>query len=325
MLARERDNLGAVVTLSRRNFSKTADQGRPALRSGVTIRQVEGIGEAIRTAGCWEPMPKIRYPNFVMAVLEKGAARVFCRGATRILRSGMLLLCHPGEILASEPVARAGFTIRVSLCSPPSVLQEVADEIAGRRTTTPCFRDFLKPDPYLARLLLRFQATMEAPASRLESSSRLQAMLSQIILRRGYPAPTYRQVKPERLAVRQVRDYLHDKYADDVTLDELAGLVNLSPFHLNRVFRMEIGLPPHAYQTQVRVMRSKSLLARGMAIDEVAVEVGFFDQSHFTNHFKRHFGYTPGVYQAAIYRGGRNEPAEHRSTLSAIEAFSVCS
>jgi AraC-like DNA-binding protein len=290
----------------------------------VTIRQLEGIGEAVRMAGCWEPMPKMRYPNFVMAALEKGAVKVHYCGATHVARTSMLLLCHPGEILASEPVDRAGFTVQVSVCCPWSVLQEVADEIAGQRTTTPCFRDLLKPDPYLARLLLQFQATMEAPASRLERSSQLHTLMSQIILLRGNPAPTYRQVKPERLAVRHVRAHLHDNHAEDVSLEELAGLVNMSPFHLNRVFRMEIGLPPHAYQTQVRVMRSKALLAQGVAIDEVAVEVGFFDQSHLTNHFKRHFGYTPGAYQAAICRDGHSDPAEHRSMLSAIEAFSAC-
>jgi AraC-like DNA-binding protein len=63
---------------------------------------------------------------------------------------------------------------------------------------------------------------------------------------------------------------------------------------------MEVGLPPHAYQTQVRVMRGKSLLAQGLSIEQVALKVGFFDQSHFTNHFRRLFGYTPGIYQKNI-------------------------
>jgi AraC-like DNA-binding protein len=299
----------------RPNSSNVA--GQPALSAGVKIWQV-GAGEAIRSAGYWEPMPKMRYPNFVMAVLERGAVNFSYRGATHLLQSGRILLCHPGEILASD--AGAGFTIRVSLCSPATVLQTVADEIAGRRTATPSFRDFIKPDPYLARLFLRYQRTLEAPASRLERSSRLYRTLAQIILRGGSPAPAGREIKPERLAVRRVRDYLHDNCAENVSLEELAAIVNLSPFHLNRVFRMEIGLPPHAYQTQLRIMRSRALLASGMAIDRVAVEVGFFDQSHLTNQFKRYLGFTPRVYQASVCRGEHNHPAE-RSALSAVEAF----
>jgi len=308
------------VTL-RPNSSKAA--GQPPLSAGVKIWQLEGAGEAIRSAGYWEPMPKMRYPNFVMAVLEKGAINVHYRGATHLLQSGKLLLCHPGEILASEPTGGAGFTIRVSLCSPATVVQAVADEIAGRSIAMPSFRDFIKPDPYLAGLLVSYQKTLEEPTSRLERSSRLHGMLAQIILRRGSSASASRHIKPERLAVRRVREYLHDSYADNVSLGELAAIVNLSPFHLNRVFRMEIGLPPHAYQTQLRVMRSKALLARAVAIDRVAVEVGFFDQSHLTNHFKRYFGYTPRAYQASVCRAESSRAAEHRSALDAIEAFSA--
>jgi transcriptional regulator GlxA family with amidase domain len=122
------------------------------------------------------------------------------------------------------------------------------------------------------------------------------------------------------LAVRRVREYLHDNCSDNVSLDELAAIANLSPFHLNRVFRMEIGLPPHAYQTQLRVMRSRALLARGMAIDSVAVEVGFFDQSHLTNRFNRYLGYTPRAYQASVCRGEHSHSAE-RSALAAVDAF----
>jgi hypothetical protein len=69
----------------------------------------------------------------------------------------------------------------------------------------------------------------------IPSKARATKSSSTPVVPRGYPAPTHRHVKPERLAVRQVREYLHDNYAEDVTLDELAGLVNLSPFHLNRV------------------------------------------------------------------------------------------
>jgi AraC-like DNA-binding protein len=73
--------------------------------------------------------------------------------------------------------------------------------------------------------------------------------------------------------------------------------VQLSPFHLLRVFRAAVGLPPHAYQIQLRVARAKELLRAGMPIAAVAVEVGFVDQSHLTRHFKRLVGVPPGRYR----------------------------
>jgi AraC-like DNA-binding protein len=56
-------------------------------------------------------------------------------------------------------------------------------------------------------------------------------------------------------------------------------------------------MPPHAFQTQVRVSRAKTLLLEGWSISQVASQTGFADQSHLTRHFKRLVGVTPGRYQ----------------------------
>jgi len=66
---------------------------------------------------------------------------------------------------------------------------------------------------------------------------------------------------------------------------------------LLRVFRKELGIPPHAYLTQVRVLRAKKLLSVGIPIAQVAWETGFADRSHLNRHFKRLVGVAPGQYQ----------------------------
>ncbi|MDX6281554.1 MAG: hypothetical protein QOH03_2625 [Kribbellaceae bacterium] len=107
-----------------------------------------------------------------------------------------------------------------------------------------------------------------------------------------------------RNAVQVVRGYLEENYAATVSLDELARMVSLSPFHLARLFREEVGMPPHAFQLQLRLTRAKDLLRQGRPVSEVAIETGFFDLSHFTRHFKRHVGISPGRYAL-------NEPKGH--------------
>jgi AraC-like DNA-binding protein len=92
------------------------------------------------------------------------------------------------------------------------------------------------------------------------------------------------------------REYLEDNLGRSVPLEELARLANLSPFHLARVFRDEVGMPPHAYQTQARLGCARSLLLRGWPPARVAQETGFADQSHLTRRFKRLVGVTPGRY-----------------------------
>jgi AraC-like DNA-binding protein len=305
---------GAGVIESARRLARTSHNDEPTMTqrlqepprplaprravdaSDVKLWHVEGVGEAARITGTFGT-PRKLYPELVICVLEKGGIRANYRRATHALRSGTLILIQPGECAATEPIAEAGDTTRAVLHCSAEVLQNVAEEVAGRKIGAPFFPDLTTNDPQIASQFLKFQRMLEGPVSPLESSSRFRDVLVQIILRRASPPPKCRQTRREPVLVKRVREYLDEHYADSVSLEELARMVNLSPFHLNRVFRMEVGLPPHAYQTQVRVMRSKSLLAQGIAIDRAAVDVGFFDQSHFTNHFRRLMGYTPGIYR----------------------------
>ena len=76
-------------------------------------------------------------------------------------------------------------------------------------------------------------------------------------------------------------------------LDAAAAHVN--PYHFARLFKAGTRLPPHQYVIARRVERAKELL-RGRdrpPLAEVATEVGFSDQSHFTRHFRRLVGVTP--------------------------------
>ena len=105
------------------------------------------------------------------------------------------------------------------------------------------------------------------------------------------------QLDQEPSAITRAKAYLHAHYTEEVALHELARVAHLSPFYLARLFRQIVGLPPHAYQIQLRLARAKALLAQGFDVSYVAHETGFFDQSHFTRQFKQHFLTTPGNYQ----------------------------
>jgi len=56
------------------------------------------------------------------------------------------------------------------------------------------------------------------------------------------------------------------------------------------------GLPPHQFQLQARIARSRELMMAGVPIAHVAADLGFSDQSHFTRHFKAALGVTPAAY-----------------------------
>jgi len=101
-------------------------------------------------------------------------------------------------------------------------------------------------------------------------------------------------------AVQRVIDYLDSHFGEDLSLESLAGIACLSPFHFIRVFSRQTGLTPHAWMMQLRAHKAKDLLGRGLAIADVAAQAGFADQSHLSRIFKRLLGYTPGQFSNSV-------------------------
>lgn len=96
--------------------------------------------------------------------------------------------------------------------------------------------------------------------------------------------------------VRRALEYIRERLSDSITLDRLADHADLDKFHLCRAFRGQVGMPPHAYLTHLRVARAKELLDRGARASDVAPQVGFYDQAQLTRHFRRLVGTTPARY-----------------------------
>jgi AraC-like DNA-binding protein len=101
------------------------------------------------------------------------------------------------------------------------------------------------------------------------------------------------------------KECLDDYPQQNISLQELAAMVALSPYHLVRAFRHAYGLPPHAYQIQSRLRVARDLLKNGLPVALAAQEAGFHDQSHFHRHFKKAMGITPKQYTRTYTRQKR--------------------
>ncbi|MDB4946891.1 MAG: hypothetical protein JWP97_6425 [Labilithrix sp.] len=100
-------------------------------------------------------------------------------------------------------------------------------------------------------------------------------------------------------AVRRAVELLRAQLAEPLTLEVLAAHAGVDKFRLCRGFREQVGMPPHAYLTRLRVMRAKELLRSGVRPSEVAGRVGLYDQSQLNRHFRRLVGTTPAAYARA--------------------------
>lgn len=93
---------------------------------------------------------------------------------------------------------------------------------------------------------------------------------------------------------QQVIDYIHTHLNRDLSLAELASVVNISTTYFANLFKQTMGTSPHQYVIQQRVERAKVMLKKtDLAIADIALQVGFSSQSHLTRQFKRLTGMTP--------------------------------
>jgi AraC-like DNA-binding protein len=103
-------------------------------------------------------------------------------------------------------------------------------------------------------------------------------------------------LSPPTAGLERAAHYLHTHVARHVSLDELARVACLSKYHLTRLFHAAYGLPPHAYQLQLRLAFAKRLLTHGASVSRAGELAGFANPVHLHRHFRARFGVAPGFY-----------------------------
>jgi AraC-like DNA-binding protein len=99
-----------------------------------------------------------------------------------------------------------------------------------------------------------------------------------------------------------VVDYLHAHLARRLTLEELAAVAGLSPFHFLRQFQAQHHATPQQMLMAFRLAEAKRQLSRGERPAQVAAAVGLADQAHLTRSFAQRYGVTPARYQRELLR-----------------------
>jgi AraC family transcriptional regulator len=126
-------------------------------------------------------------------------------------------------------------------------------------------------------------------------------MLAVHLLRHYTSSTDNEKASSQRLTRRQMKrvaDFILAHLNNDLSLDLLAEQAGFSPYHFVRLFRQTTGESPHQFVMRQRVEQAQSLLKQtDVPLAQVALEVGFANQSHFTRVFKQQLGLTPRAYR----------------------------
>jgi len=187
----------------------------------------------------------------------------------------------------------------------PQTMADVAAEAYERHIKDVELRDILRADD---PVLMGIAASLAREAQEAGLGGRLYVESLRnhacVHILRHYADVVFREPsRPGGLSRAQcqlLNQYFEENLDRNLSLAELAGVVQLSVFHFTRKFRTEFGCPPHAYVIRKRIERAKAQLARGnVPLKVVAASSGFSDQSHMTRLFQRLLGVTPAEYRKA--------------------------
>jgi AraC family transcriptional regulator len=192
----------------------------------------------------------------------------------------------------------------VNLALEPTLLQRIALE-SGLSAATALEHRVMFQDPTILHVaqLLKAEVLSGGLAGNLYVES-LRNLLAVHLLRnhtQEFVSVRVEVAALEGLKLRQLKDYIEDNLAEELAIATLAALIPMSQFHFARAFKAAIGESPHRYITQRRIERAKMLLSMTrLSGAEIAYQIGFSNQSHFTAQFRKIVGMTPKQFRDCV-------------------------
>lgn len=258
-----------------------AEFKRPAHRAGIELYRAHIVRHAFAPH---------THAAFGVGAIEAGVERFRYRGAEHLAPPDTLVLMNPDELHTGQAETRGGWRYRMAYLDT-----ELLEQMTGERGWW--FADAVGRDAPRARRVSRLLRALWHAHEPLAFDSLLLRLLDEL-----RPAARAGQAARPEGSVRfaPVLDHLRAHLAETLTLDDLARVAGLSPFHFLRQFQRAHHATPQQVLMALRLFEAKRLLAAGEAPAQVAAAVGLADQAHLTRAFAGRYGVTPGRYQEQL-------------------------
>lgn len=253
---------------------------RPAHRTGIELYRAHIVRHT------FDPHT---HEAFGLGAIESGVERFRYRGSEHLAPADSLVLMNPDVLHTGRAESEGGWRYRMVYIDP-----DVVEAVTGERGWW--FRDAVAHDPATAREVTHLLDALWQTHDPLAFDSALSLLLD-AFRRQARALPLAAETQPRFGAVL---DYLRDNLAKRMTLEELATVARLSPFHFLRSFRAAHHATPQQMLMALRLFEAKRLLAAGETPSQVAATVGLSDQAHLTRTFARRYGVTPAHYRKQV-------------------------
>ena len=248
--------------------------------------KVPGIHEVFHARFIDHAYPAHTHDAWTVFTVDEGSIAYDLERRHRGVAGSKVTLLPPHVVHDGRPAGSDGYRKRVLY---------VGTEVLGEHLIGPAVDE---PDVVEASLVQGFRSlhrALEDPGDAFEAESMFALVAARLVDRLG-GRPADEGGYDDSIA-EDLRDLLDARLFVGVTLAETGRILDASPAQLVRSFTRRFGISPHRYLIGRRIDVARARLLEGQPLARVAADVGFHDQAHFTKHFKRHLGTTPGSFR----------------------------
>jgi len=237
-----------------------------------------------------------------------------------VFSAGTSLVMPAGEDSVWEGDAPASARMRI----PPDLVRAASEQIGIRAVNRIEIHNvFEARDPFIERsawILLTELDRAPHPTQLLIADVMSCALAAHML--RSYnvfamPAPAAPASSLGKAELRRVAEFVEENIDRPIGLAELAQLVGVSRFHFSRIFKQSTGMTPTRYVEDCRIRRARDyILGTSLSLSDIALMLGFADQSHFTRRFRMHAGCTPAAFAREQGKRRSRNPAREDLALS---------
>ncbi len=275
----------------------TLELNDPTSKDWIRVRRDQDTGiESLHAHFQGHAYDPHDHDELLVGVTYQGAQQFNCHRAVHTSTPGSAMLIEPGAVHDGHAAEKDGFTYGM-LYLPQTYVSGMTERLGlgDASSLQAAFRHTLSDDAQLIGAIQQAFLAIHNAEGRLARDQSMDHLLGLLSRHLCLRAPSFK--RDSNAEMQRARDFLHTNMAEDIGLEALANYSGIDRFRLTRQFKKAFGQSPHAYLVRLRLRKARALLAAGLAPSEVAVEVGFADQSHLGVWFRRAYRLTPAAYQ----------------------------
>lgn len=270
------------------------------IKPKLIFHEPEGLTDItfVEASGIGNQFPRHVHSSYIFTLIDNGVRILSVNSNTVAIKTGELCILPPGTPHKCQPTSTPESDLHSyrALCVTSKYMMQLATDIYGRYCREPNFDPAVAYTDYDRSSFEELFALINIPGTDLEKQAALNSFLYQIIEKHSRGEIVSRKVGAQHEALHRVKSYIDQNFREKLTLQELAETACLNPFHLQKIFVEQYGRSPQEYIIFKRIMEAKRLLEHQTPLIETALKSGFSDQSHFSRHFKKVIGISPGQF-----------------------------